>query len=597
MALISLQNVSLAFGGPKLLDNVSLQVEAGDRICLLGRNGSGKSTLLRLLNNTFPPDGGNLTRQQGLQVALVDQEVPSALTGTVANIVARSLSGGLSSQLDWQDQQKINQIISHLSLDAEAEVSTLSGGLKRRVLLASSLAGSPDLLLLDEPTNHLDIASIQWLEDFLLKLNIPLIFVSHDRMFARRMATRIIELDRGHLYDFRCDYESFLQRREELLNTEQKEWDRFDQKLAEEEIWIRKGIKARRTRNMGRVRSLISMREERMQRRERIGQVRLQVDHGARSGQVVIEAENIDFSYPQQQSPVIENFSARIMRGDRIGVIGPNGVGKSTLLKILLGQLKPNNGFLKHGTNLSIAYFDQLREQLEEEKTVQENISGDQEQIIIGDRSRHVIGYLQDFLFTPDRARSPVKILSGGERNRLLLARLFTSPANLLVFDEPTNDLDIETLDLLEELLLDYQGTVLLVSHDRAFLNNVVTSCLVFEENGQIRESIGGYDDWLSQKQPTREENQSKLEKREKPKRQRTRRLSYKEKQELEELPKKIEVLETEQAELHETMADPNFYQRGDGIAISGAKERLEQIETKLVNVYQRWEELEQIPE
>lgn len=592
MALISLRNISLAFGGPKLLDDASLQVEPGDRICLLGRNGTGKSTLLRLINQEFPSDSGTIDRQQGLRVALVAQEVPGHLSGSVRD----NLRNAAPEEHGWQEEHGIDQVLSHLQLDGEADVSTLSGGMKRRVLLARALCSEPDILMLDEPTNHLDIATIAWLEEFLLRLRTTLIFVSHDRMFARRLATRIVELDRGRLYYFQCGYDEFLQRREELLNAEQKEWARFDQKLAEEEIWIRKGIKARRTRNEGRVRALLKMRDERSQRRERTGKVRMQLQSGERSGQLVAEANEVSFSYGSE--PVISDLSVRIMRGDRIGIIGPNGAGKSTLLKLLLDQLQPTQGTLRHGTNLKVVYFDQLREQLDEEKTVQENVAGDQEQLTIGGKPRHVIGYLQDFLFSPDRSRTPVKVLSGGERNRLLLARLFTRPANLLVLDEPTNDLDVETLDLLEELIMDFEGTVLLVSHDRMFLNNLVTSCLVCEGNGKISESVGGYDDWLSQQKVTAvDETKSAPKKREKPKSQRARKLSFKEKQELAELPKIIETLENEQSELHTRMADPAFYQQGDGEAISAGQSRLDEIEEKLSVSYQRWEELDAIPE
>lgn len=594
MALISLRNTTLAFGGPKLLDDASLQVEPGDRICLLGRNGTGKSTLLRLINEEFPSDSGTIDRQQGLRVALVAQEVPGHLRGTVRENLRAAASD--AAHHDWQEEHGIAQVLSHLQLDGDADVATLSGGMKRRVLLARALVSEPDILMLDEPTNHLDIATIAWLEEFLLRLRTTLIFVSHDRMFARRLATRIVELDRGRLYDFQCGYDEFLQRREELLNAEQKEWARFDQKLAEEEIWIRKGIKARRTRNEGRVRALLKMREERSQRRERTGKVRMQLQSGERSGQLVAEAKDVSFTYGER--PVIENLSTRVMRGDRIGIIGPNGAGKSTLLKLLLDQLEPTGGALRHGTNLQVVYFDQLREQLDEEKSVQENVAGDQDQLLIGGKPRHVIGYLQDFLFSPERSRTPVKVLSGGERNRLLLARLFTRPANLLVLDEPTNDLDVETLDLLEELIMDFEGTVLLVSHDRAFLNNLVTSCLVFEGEGCVKEYVGGYDDWLRQrKELSSNEDKPAVKKREKPKAQRARKLSFKEKRELAELPQVIEELESEQAELHEKMADPAFYQDGDSAAISTSQKRLEEIEVLLGDAYQRWEELEAIPE
>ncbi|HKJ05488.1 MAG TPA: ATP-binding cassette domain-containing protein [Geopsychrobacteraceae bacterium] len=592
MALISLRNVSLAFGGPKLLDDASLQVEQGDRICLLGRNGTGKSTLLRLINQEVPADAGTIDRQQGLRVALVAQEVPAHLQGSIRD----NLRADADQEHVWQKEHGIDQVLSHLQLDGDADVATLSGGMKRRVLLAQALCSEPDILLLDEPTNHLDIATIAWLEEFLLRLRTTLIFVSHDRMFARRLATRIVELDRGHLYCFECGYDEFLQRREDLLNAEQKEWARFDQKLAEEEIWIRKGIKARRTRNEGRVRALQKMRNERSQRRDRIGKVKMQLQTGERSGQMVAEAKDVSFCY--ETEPIISNLSLRIMRGDRIGIIGPNGAGKSTLLKLLLDQLQPSEGSLRHGTNLQVVYFDQLREQLDEEKTVQENVAGTQDHIMIGGNSRHVIGYLQDFLFSPERSRTPVKVLSGGERNRLLLARLFTRQANLLVLDEPTNDLDVETLDLLEELIMDFAGTVLLVSHDRTFLNNLVTSCLVCQGNGVVEESVGGYDDWLMlQQEKLNDEKRPAATKREKDKAERPRKLKFKEKQELAVLPQTIDRLENEQAELHELMADPKFYQQGGGAAVREKQDRLAEIELLLNEAYQRWEELDAIPE
>jgi len=562
-----------------------MQVETNDRICLLGRNGAGKSTLLHIINGTLPHDDGNIIRQQGLKTALVPQEFPTDWNGTISSFLQQSSP----------DAIRVEQVISQLELEAEADVNSLSGGIKRRVLLASALSHDPDLLLLDEPTNHLDIAAIQWLEDFLLRLRKTLIFISHDRAFVRKLATRVVEVDRGQLQDYRCTYDQFLERREDVLNAENKEWARFDQKLAEEEVWIRKGIKARRTRNMGRVRDLLKMREERRQRRDRTGNVKLQLETGQRSGQMVLETEGLNFSFPDGKQ-VINDFSLRVMRGDRLGLIGPNGSGKSTLLKILTEELQPTTGKLRHGTNLQIAYFDQLRDQLDEERTVKQNIADDHDHVLINGNSRHIYGYLQDFLFTPDRARTPVKVLSGGEKNRLLLAKLFTRPANLLILDEPTNDLDMETLDLLEELLLDYQGTVLLVSHDRSFLNNVVTSSLIFDGSGTIEEIIGGYDDWQRQQQQAAKPVERK-EKAKPVRKERPRKLSFKEKRELEELPKRIEALETEQTELHETMADPNLYQQGDGAKITGMQERLQAIEAELEQCYQRWEELEQIPD
>jgi ATP-binding cassette subfamily F protein uup len=471
-------------------------------------------------------------------------------------------------------------------------VAGLSGGIKRRVLLARALAAEPDILLLDEPTNHLDIESIDWLEDFLLRANITLLFVTHDRAFLRALATRIVELERGLLYDFACDYDTFLQRREEQLRAEEQAWERFDRKLAEEESWIRQGIKARRTRNEGRVRVLLKMREEYRQRRSPTGTARLQLEEAQRSGRLVAEVENLTFGYGDQ--PVIRDFSTTILRGDRIGIIGPNGAGKTTLLKLLLGELAPQQGRVRLGTNLEVIYFDQLREQLDPDLTVQQNLSGDQDTVTIGDRQRHVYGYLQDFLFTPERARTPVRILSGGERNRLLLAKLFTRRANVLVLDEPTNDLDLETLDLLEELLAEYQGTLFLVSHDRAFLNRVVTSTLVFEGSGRVADYIGGYDDWLRQRPGEPQPAAAAKPARGKPERERARKLTFKERAELDVLPARIESLEEEQAALHEKLADPELY-REQGEAVAGLTQRLAAVESELEGCYERWEELEKL--
>ena len=592
MNILSINQISHAFGGPKLLDTTSLQIESGDRICLLGRNGAGKSTLLHLINNDFAPDSGSVIRNQGVTTAYVPQEFPALWKGTIRQQLQQILA---KEQLEPHAADvRIEQTLTQMNLDPDVELETLSGGLKRRVLLAAALVKDPDLLLLDESTNHLDIKAICWLESFLLRLRKTLIFISHDRTFTRNLATRIIELDRGQLNDYRCDYATFLQRRQDVLHSEDKAWARFDQKLAEEEIWIRKGIKARRTRNMGRVRDLLKLREERRQRRDRTGQVRLQLETAQRSGQMVVETEQLSFKYGDDL--IIDSLNLRIMRGDRIGLIGPNGSGKTTLLKVLTEELQPSSGTLRHGTNLQITYFDQLRDQLDEDRTVKQNIADDHDQVLINGTARHIYGYLQDFLFTPERARTPVRVLSGGEKNRLLLAKLFTRPANLLILDEPTNDLDMETLDLLEELLLDYQGTVLLVSHDRSFLNNVVTSSLIFDGSGKVEEVIGGYDDWLATQPeiiaPAKKEKLNPA-----PRKQRPRKLSFKEKQELEKLPQQIDALETEQAELHEKMADPTLYKEGDGTLITTMKERLAKIETTLEADYQRWEELDQIPE
>ena len=588
MNIFSLHQASLAFGGPKLLDQVNLQVASGERICLLGRNGAGKSSLLHLINGDVPPDSGEIIRSKGLQTAYVPQEFPDTWSGQVRDYL-RLQADSLTT-----DPLAADQALSMLELDGEADVSALSGGQKRRVLLAAAMSLDPELILLDEPTNHLDIDAIRWLEEFLLKLRKTLIFISHDRTFSRKLATRILELDRGQLHDYRCDYATYIERRQDVLHAEEKSWARFDQKLAEEEIWIRKGIKARRTRNMGRVRDLQKMREERRQRRERTGKVKLQLEEAPRSGQLVLETKDLSFAYADQ--PIINSLNLRVMRGDRLGLIGPNGSGKTTLLKLISEELQPTSGTLRHGTNLQIAYFDQLRNQLDEDATVKQNISDDHDQVIINGQPRHIYGYLQDFLFTPERARTPVRVLSGGEKNRLLLAKLFTQPANLLILDEPTNDLDMETLDLLEELLHDFKGTVLLVSHDRSFLDNIVTSSLIFSGQGAVEEFIGSYDDWLALQQPAAEVKKEKKSK-PAPRQERARKLSFKEKRELEELPEKIDLLETEQLQLHEQLADPNLYKGNNGSKITQLQERLAITEASLAEAYRRWEELDQIPE
>ncbi|MDK2848335.1 MAG: transport system ATP-binding/permease protein [Desulfuromonadales bacterium] len=621
MALLSLQNISLAFGGPALLEDVSLHVEGGDRIGLLGRNGCGKSTLLRLIAGELKPDSGAVVCRQGLRIASLPQDVPADLTGTVYEEVlcglgqagkdllryhrlARQVHSGDENQLKallecqqaletsgaWPLEQLVGQVLSHLHLDGEAPVPELSGGVKRRVLLARALVGEPDVLLLDEPTNHLDIDTIDWLENYLRRSSLTLLFVTHDREFLKALATRTVELERGKLFDFACDYETFLRRREELMHAEDQEWQRFDRKLAQEEVWIRQGIKARRTRNMGRVRELQRMREERQQRRQRTGKSRLQLQEASRSGRLVAELEGVCFDYGDK--PVIKDLTTTIIRGDRVGIIGPNGAGKSTLLKLILGQLEPQQGDVRLGTNLEVLYFDQLREQLDPDATVQQNLSGDQDTVLVGGKARHVYGYLQDFLFTPDRARTPVRILSGGERHRLLLAKLFTREANVLVLDEPTNDLDLETLELLEELLADFTGTVLLVSHDRAFLDRVVTSTLVYEGAGRFVDYVGGYQDWLRQRPAPEAEPVATKPAKARPERSRPRKLSFKQRRELEELPLRIEALETEQAELHEKLADPAFYKE-QGDAVSAVRERMMSLEEELAECFVRWEELE----
>ena len=593
MALLSLEDVSFGFGSPPLMERVSLRIERGERIALLGRNGVGKSTLLRLLNGELTPDAGQVGRQKGLQTARLIQEVPAGDAGTVHDIVA---AGGqrADSHDAWRIEQQADRVISKMNLDPGAEFASLSSGMKRRALLARTLVSEPDVLLLDEPTNHLDVDSITWLENFLSRFAGTLVFITHDRAFMRRLANRIIELERGRLFDWTCDYDTFLERKEAALEAEAQQQAQFDKKLAQEEAWIRQGIKARRTRNEGRVRALQELRRQHQARRKAMGTAKMQVQEAAKSGRLVVEAKGVSFAYGDRT--IIRDLSITLMRGDKVGLLGPNGAGKTTLLRLLLGNLPPASGTIRHGTNLEIAYFDQLRESIDEEKTVQDNLSGGAEQIEIDGKRRHVIGYLQDFLFSPERARSPARFLSGGERNRLLLARLFTKPSNVLVLDEPTNDLDTETLELLESLVVDYQGTVLLVSHDRAFLDNVATSVLAFEGDGLFKEYEGGYLDWLRARQETvpqaepleSESNEpaaaAKVAVRKK--------LSFKEQRELEALPERIAALESEQHDLHTSMADPAFFrQAGDRIA--EATNRLETLGNELAAAYERWESLE----
>ena len=592
MALLSLRDVILSFGGPRILDRVGLQVERGDRLCLLGRNGEGKSTLLRLIEGEIEADEGELVRHQGLTVARLAQDVPGGQAGTVADHVGAGL--GESHGPRAGEDHRVEAILSRMVLEGAAAFEALSSGMKRRVLLAGALVGDPDILLLDEPTNHLDIDSIRWLEDFLLRYGGTLIFVTHDRVLLERLATRIVELDRGRLYDWACDYPTFLKRKEEVLAAEARQNALFDKKLAQEETWIRKGVEARRTRNEGRVRSLKAMRDARTKRRERQGAARMQVQEAERSGRLVIEAKGVGFAYDDR--PVIRDLTATVMRGDKVGIVGPNGSGKTTLLRLLLGGLAPQEGTVRHGTNLEVAYFDQLKAALEEEKTVQQNVS-EYDTIPINGQARHVLGYLQDFLFAPDRSRSLVKFLSGGERSRLLLAKLFTRPSNVLVLDEPTNDLDVETLELLESLLVDYPGTVLLVSHDRAFLNDVVTSTLVLEPGGRVREYDGGYDDYLRQRPPEvtagPKAAATSTEKSVGPK-EKVRKLTHKERRELDELPGQIEAMEADRQGLHATMADPSFYRR-DGGEIAATRARLDALERDLALAYERWEALEAV--
>ena len=627
MSLIQLDKVCLAFGHHPLLQDADLQIEPGERICLVGRNGEGKSTLMHILRGAVIPDDGTVWRQSGLRIAYLSQEVPVDESRTVFEVVAAGLENVgellaeyhalvgritdhateadmnrlavLQQQLEavdgWRLEQRVGEVITRLGLPAERLVSTLSGGFKRRVLLAQALVVEPELLLLDEPTNHLDIEGIRWLEEFLLGWNGSLLFITHDRAFLQRLATRILELDRGNLSSWPGDYALYLRKKAELAEQEATQNAKFDKVLAQEEAWIRQGIKARRTRNEGRVRGLEALRRERAQRRERQGKVKLELEQADTSGKLVVEVENASVSY--EGRTIIRDFSTRIQRGDRIGIIGPNGAGKTTLLRLLLGELTPDSGSVRLGTKLQVAYFDQQRAQLDLDRTVLENLNSGSDTVTINGKPRHIMGYLQDFLFAPQRARSPVSSLSGGERNRLLLARLFTQPANLLVMDEPTNDLDVETLELLEELLGEYSGTLLLVSHDRAFLDNVVTSTLVFEGDGRVGDYVGGYSDWLRQRpaaQPAAPENKPKAAAPVAAAAVNTsrRKLSYKEQRELDALPGRIDALESEQAALQAQMAEPGFYQQPDA-DVQAALARLQQVQQELEQCLERWLALE----
>lgn len=629
MALLTLKDISLHYGTTVLFDKLGLQVEAHERIALVGRNGTGKSTLLKLIMGSVDADSGDRTLHQGTRVARLEQQVPTDLQGSVFDVISEGV-GELAGQISryhelihqlatdssdkllnelehvqhaleaengWELTRQIDEIISRLSLPEEKQFSDLSGGLKRRVLLGRALVQQPELLLLDEPTNHLDIASIDWLEEFLLGWGGSLIFITHDRTFLKRLATRIIELDRGVLTSWPGDYENFLRRKAESLAAEEQQNALFDKKMAQEEVWIRQGIKARRTRNEGRVRALEKMRKEHSDRRGRLGKAKLQVDDGQYSGKQVIEAR--DISYAIGGMSLVNNFSTTIIRGDRIGLLGPNGIGKTTLIKLLLGELTPDSGSVKLGTQLEVAYFDQHRAQIDAGSTVYDAVAGGRSEVTIGGKSRHVMSYLADFLFEPARARSPVSSLSGGERNRLLLAKLFAKPSNFLILDEPTNDLDIETLELLEELLYNYQGTLLLVSHDRAFLDHVVTSTLVFEEPGVINEYVGGYNDWLRQRAEPASSIKETSAKKEKLAKEiepasapEKKKLSYNDQRELEQLPAKIEALDGEQSELHAEMAKPEFFGQENGEIVK-VQERLVAIEQELSHCYKRWEILE----
>jgi ATP-binding cassette subfamily F protein uup len=639
MPLVSLEQVSMAYGHLPLLDNVSFQIEPRERVCVIGRNGTGKSTLLQILAGQLPPDRGSVWRQPAVRAARLVQDVTLSDDRSVFEVVAEGLGevsalatayhqtavavahdsspelleklGRLQHELEerkgWQFEQRIELILSRLSLSADARVSSLSGGWRRRVLLARTLVGEPDLLLLDEPTNHLDIEAITWLETLLVDYPGAIVFITHDRTFLQRVATRIVELDRGKLTSWPGDYATFLQKKEEWLANEAVRQEKFDKRLAEEEVWLRQGIKARRTRNEGRVRALLAMRAERAARREQMGSVRLQIERADQSGRLVFEAEHVTKAFGDRV--IIRDLNTTVMRGDRIGLIGANGTGKTTLLRLLLGELTPDpgSGEIRRGTNVQVAYYDQQREQLDPERTVADTVGDGADTVTVNGQSRHVHGYLRDFLFPAERARSPVKALSGGERNRLLLARLFTRQANVLVLDEPTNDLDLETLELLEAQLVDWPGTLLLVSHDRAFLDNIVTSTLVLEGDGRVQEFVGGYTDWLHQRDaaggreaaaaaaaaatattnikpaPAPAKRPETIEKK---------RLSYNERRELEQLPARIEALEAEQQTLEAAIASSDFYKEPRE-TIEQTLARLEALRGELTNIYTRWDELD----
>lgn len=596
MALLHLRNIHLENGDNRLFDGIELQIEAGERLCLVGRNGTGKSTLMKLLCREVLADDGEIIHSPDLKIARLQQDVPHGSSAKVFEIVAAGF-GDLHDEEEWQTQWQIEAVLSRLNLDGDQAFDDLSGGWKRRALLARALVANPDLLLLDEPTNHLDIPAIEWLENFLLNYKATLLFVSHDRAFVRKLATRIIELDRGRLTSWTGNFDKYLENKQAALDAEAQQAALFDKRLAEEEVWIRQGIKARRTRNEGRVRRLEAMRAEYRQRRNLQGKVQAQIGQAEASGKVVLEAKQISYGFEQQV--LIKNFSTTILRGDKIGIIGPNGVGKTTLIKLLLGELTPQTGEIKQGTNLQIVYFDQHRSQFEDEKNLRENIAPGSDFVEINGQRKHVISYLQDFLFTPLQIQKPVKVLSGGERNRLLLARLFAQPSNLLVLDEPTNDLDAETLELLEELLIDYAGTLILISHDRSFLNAVVTRSIVFE-NASLCEYAGGYDDWLMQRpEPMAEKTIEKaVSKSNAPVKEDTKpvtkakKLSYKEQRELEQLPQLIEQLEAQMTELQATMRTAEFYQQ-DAAKITNKQQELAQLEIQLETAFARWEALE----
>ena len=600
MPLLQLRQITLRYTDRPLLDNVDLQVDPGERVCLVGRNGSGKTSLMRVIAGEEQPKQGEIIKPPGVILTRLPQEVPEGITGSVLEVIRQGLRVD-GTEEEWEADVRQEDLMEEMNLPVEKDFQSLSGGMKRRVLLARALVGQPDVLLLDEPTNHLDLESILWLENFLLKVKPTLFFVTHDRTFLRKLSTRIVELDRGHLTSWACDFDTYQIRKAAWLEAEEKNWAAFDKKLAQEEVWIRQGVRARRTRNEGRVHALKSMRMERTQRRARTGSATLVLQEGNASGQKVIEATNIGFQYDDHT--IVRDFSTTIWRGDKIGIIGPNGSGKTTLLKLLLGQIAPTEGEVKHGTKLQIVYLDQLRDQIDDNKSLGQNVAGDAETVTFQGRPRHIHSYLKDFLFESDRIRMPAKMLSGGERNRLLLARLFLQPANVLVLDEPTNDLDSETLELLEELLVSYDGTLLLVSHDRSFLDNVVTSTLVFEGDGIVTEYTGGYEDWVRQRDMVKPVITApvkmspvtpKFEPVKNAKIEKGRKFLNREQKELDELPALIESLEAQQIALTNRLANPALYQQKDG--------EFQQLEKELHNIHQqieqslaRWEELEKL--
>ena len=592
MSLLNLSEVTFSWDGSILLDQIDLDLSHGEHVGLLGRNGCGKSTLMKVLAGEIEADKGNVRRAKDLRVTRLAQEVPEGLDEKVRDFIGADLQ--FSEEDLWQKEKAVGGVLKQMKLNGDDLVQTLSSGMKRRVLLAKTIVSKPDVLLLDEPTNHLDIDSILWLEGFLKNYTGTVVFVTHDRVFLQTLAQRIIEIDRGKLFDWSCDYPTFLKRKQAFLEAEEKQNAQFDKKLAQEEVWIRKGVMARRTRNEGRVRALENMREDRKERRKQIGSVNMQAMESERSGQLVVETKNLSFAY--EMEPIVSDLSTVIMRGDRIGIVGKNGSGKTTLLKLLLGDLTPTEGSVRQGTKLEIIYFDQLRQQIDEDKSIAENIGGGQGAITINGHPKNIYSYLEDFLFTPDQARQPVRYLSGGEKNRLLLAKLFKHPANLIVMDEPTNDLDAETLELLEEMIANFNGTLLLVSHDRAFLNNVVQSTLVFEGNGVVREYAGGYDDYLVQ-QKAAIPNVCKGAKATKIKRPKTvakklKKLTYKEQKLLEALPEQIAQLEEEQAGIQKQLDDPEFFKK-TWQKTQKATQRLEVLEAELLEAYTQWEELD----